>query len=96
MYGIFDDYPVLSDMEKYDTIFSTEYLGQNSEYINHFIDIIRMKMNFIGWKNYKLEMYNEQNHTLFNFPSVPNTKDLLNAAMHQKSNVEDFYKKLMG
>ncbi len=96
VWNISNDYPVLSDMEKYDTIFSTEYLGQKLRVYKSFYRHYKDEDEFYWLENYKLEMYNEQNHTLFNFPSVPNTKDLLNAAMYQKSNVEDFYKKLMG
>lgn len=88
-------YPLLSDMEKSDTIFSTEYLGQLIRIYKFFYRHYKDEDEFYWLEEYKLEIFDNQNNTLFNFPSVPNTKDLLNAVMYQKSNVEDFYKKLM-
>ncbi|MGE4444885.1 MAG: hypothetical protein AB7E37_07960 [Candidatus Altimarinota bacterium] len=88
-------YPMLSDMEKFDTIFSTDYLGQKIRVYKFFYRHYRDEDEFYWLEEYKLEIFDEQNNTLFNFPIVPNIKDLLNAVMYQNSNVEDFYKNLM-
>lgn len=88
-------YPMLSDMEKFDTIFSTDYLEQKFRVDKVFYRHYRDEDEFYWLEEYKLEIFDEQNNTLFNFPIVPNTKDLLNAVMYQNSNVEDFYKNLM-
>lgn len=92
---ISDKYPILSDMEKFDTIFSADYLGQKLRVYKFFYRHYRDEDEFYWLEEYKLEIFDQQNNTLFNFLTLPNIKDLLNAVMYQKSNVEDFYKKLM-
>lgn len=92
---ISDKCPMLSDMEKYDTIFMTEYLGQKLRVYKFLYRHYRDEDEFYWLEEYKLEIFDEKNNTLFNFPTVPNTKDLLNAVMYQKSDVKDFYKKIM-
>jgi uncharacterized protein YdiU (UPF0061 family) len=95
-WNISDFYPSLSSMENHDTIFSAEHLNQKLRvykyFYRHYID----EDTYHLLEGFRLETFDQFNNTLFRFPETNNIKNLLDAVMYQKSNIEDFYAKLMG
>ena len=87
--------PTLSDMEKVDTVFSVEYLGQNLRLYKYFYRFYRDEDEFYWLEDYRLETYDMYNNTLYVFPKTQNVKDLMDAVMHQNSKIEEFYKSVM-
>ena len=88
--------PTLSDMEKVDTVFSVEYLGQNLRLYKYFYRFYRDEEEFYWLEDYRLETYDMYNNTLYVFPKTQNVKDLMGAVMYQSSKIEEFYKNIMG
>ncbi len=88
--------PTLSDMEKVDTVFSVEYLGQNLRLYKYFYRFYRDEEEFYWLEDYRLETYDMYNNTLYVFPKTQNVKDLMGAVMYQSSRIEEFYKNIMG
>ena len=88
--------PTLSDMEKVDTVFSVEYLGQNLRLYKYFYSFYRDEEEFYWLEDYRLETYDMYNNTLYVFPKTQNVKDLMGAVMYQSSKIEEFYKNIMG
>lgn len=88
--------PTLSDMEKVDTVFSVEYLGQNLRLYKYFYRFYRDEEEFYWLEDYRLETYDMYNNTLYVFPKTQNVKDLMDAVMYQSSRIEEFYKNIMG
>lgn len=88
--------PTLSDMERVDTVFSAEYLGQNLRVYKCFYRHYRDEDEFYWLEDYRLETYDMNNHTLYVFPKTQNVKDLMGAVMYQSSKIEEFYKNIMG
>ena len=88
--------PILSDMEKVDTVFSVEYLGQNLRLYKYFYRFYRDEEEFYWLEDYRLETYDMYNNTLYVFPKTQNVKDLMGAVMYQSSRIEEFYKNIMG
>ena len=87
--------PTLSDMEKVDTVFSVEYLGQNLRLYKYFYRFYRDEEEFYWLEDYRLETYDMYNNTLYVFPKTQNVKDLMDAVMYQSSRIEEFYKSVM-
>ena len=87
---------ILSDMEKVDTVFSVEYLGQNLRLYKYFYRFYRDEEEFDWLEDYRLETYDMNNHTLYVFPKTQNEKELMGAVMYQSSKIEEFYKNIMG
>lgn len=88
--------PTLSDMEKVDTVFSVEYLGQNLRLYKYFYRFYRDEEEFYWLEDYRLETYDMYNNTLYVFPKTQNVKDLMGAVMYQNSKIEEFYRNIMG
>ncbi|MCT7445517.1 hypothetical protein [Aliarcobacter cryaerophilus] len=88
--------PSLSSMEQFDTIYSTFYLNQNIRVYKYFYRYYKDEDEFYWLEDYRLETFDNFNNTLYVFPKTQNVVDLLNAVMYQNSNIEDFYKNLMG
>ncbi len=89
-------HPTLSDMERVDTVFSAEYLGQNLRVYKYFYRYYRDEDEFFWLEDYKLETYDMYNNTLYVFQKTQNIKDLMNTVMYQNSKIEEFYKNIMG
>lgn len=95
-WSVSDMLPSLSDMEKVDTVFSVEYLGQNLRVYKYFYRFYRDEDEFYWLEDYRLETYDMYNNTLYVFPKTQNIKDLMNIVMYQSSKIEEFYKNIMG
>lgn len=95
-WSVSDRYPSVSDMEKIDTVFSTECLGQNLRVYKYYYRHYKDEDEFYWLEDFKLETYDTNNYTLYVFPKTQNIKDLMDAVMYQSSKIEEFYKSVMG
>lgn len=92
---ISDITPSHSGMESISTVYATLYLNQNLRIYKYYYRFYKDEDEYYWIDDYRMELYDDNNNTIYEIPKTGNIKDLLNTVMYYSSGAGDFYNSVM-